>query len=137
MNRLSGVHRGDAIADGKNHNQWFIGCFVNRSSARRTRAVEVKLSVHRKPFCEPGSTANRTSTSMALLISGKCTYKFRGSKRSKWRTITLSKPWQYVIWSPGVFHSLRVPTSSKMVVLRWPSKGSGDKIRGTNPWSPE
>lgn len=131
---MARVHWGNAIADGRQHAGWFIGKFISTNLMCQSEAVEVKFSQHKDPYCEEGSTANQTATSMSLNISGTYEYLFREQEQDEWELVTLSERGQYVIWLPGVFHSLRVDNNCEMVVVRWPSAGRSDKINGPNPW---
>lgn len=130
------VELGQALADGEAFGGWFVGAFVTPDCLRRNGGVEVKFSRHEQPFAEPGSTANRTSTSLAIHVSGEFTYFFRSSSRGEWLRRTLKSPGEYAIWPPGVFHSLHVPEKSEMIVVRWPSVGRHDKIHGPAPSGP-
>ena len=129
-----GVYWGDAIGDGRPHRGWFIGRFIT-DAMRQSTAVEVKFSTHEEPYCEEGTTANRTATSLAINISGACEYRFLGLARDKWISVPLTERGQYVIWEPGVLHSLRVEECCEMVVVRWPSIGRSDKVLGPDPWA--
>jgi hypothetical protein len=132
------LHAGNAIDDGRPHGRprggWFVGSFMDRDSACHSTDVEVKFSRHSRPYVEAGSTANRTATSLSIVVSGSCIYKFRKKRGGHWKPVALSEPGAYVLWLPGVYHSLRVPAQCEMVVVRWPSPGQIDKIPGPNPW---
>ncbi len=128
------VYQGSAIFDGKQYAGWFIGQFITTNTVRESGAVEVKFSQHKEPYCEEGSTANLIATSVSINISGICKYLFREREHDDWELVTLSKRGHYVLWLPSVFHSLRVDQNCEMVVIRWPSVGRVDKIRGPNPW---
>lgn len=132
MRTIKGVHVGDAGADGQPYGAWFVGSFVGRG-LRRSTQLEVKYSAHTKPFRENGSTANRTATSLSICISGSCRYYFREGSKGAWRSVVLNRRGRYVMWRPGVFHSLCVPERCEMVVVRWPSAGRTDKIHGPDP----
>ena len=133
VKRSTKVYKGNALRDGKAHSGWFVGRFISQRP-RRTERVEVKMSVHHNPYRESESSANRTATSMALITSGSCEYRFRIGKRGQWRRVLLRRPGDYVIWEPGVYHSLRVSKRCEMVVVRWPSAGRSDKTRAKSPW---
>lgn len=134
MPAVDGIYWGDAFVDGEPYGGWFIGEFIP-DGPRRSTAVEVKFSRHKKPYEEKGSTANHTATSLSINISGECEYRFQGRAENKWITIVLSKRGQYVLWQPGVLHSLRIKESCELVVVRWPSVGRSDKIPGPDPWT--
>jgi hypothetical protein len=132
MPEADGVYWGDAVGDGNQYGGWFVGEFT-ADGPRRSPAVEVKYSTHKEPYCEKGSTANRTATSLSISISGACEYRFRGRTEDNWTTVVLTERGQYVIWQPGIFHSLRIRKCCEMLVVRWPSVGRSDKIPGPDP----
>ncbi|MBM4028542.1 MAG: hypothetical protein FJ280_24575 [Planctomycetes bacterium] len=133
MPEVDGIYWADAVSDGEPYGGWFIGAFI-AEAARRSTAVEVKFSRHEEPYQEEGATANRTATSLSINISGACEYRFRKQAQGEWITVPLTRRGQYVIWPPGVLHSLRVSECCEMVVIRWPSAGRSDKIPGPDPW---
>jgi hypothetical protein len=133
MTMPPGVYLGCAVDDGKELEGWTIGKFITSASLHHSRAVEVKFSHHRELYCEEGSTANWAATGLSVNISGAFTYLFREGEQDEWYPCTLSERGQYVIWLPGVFHSLCVHRSCEMLVVRWPSVGWSDKTSGAKP----
>lgn len=127
------VYVGNAVKEGKDHGGWFVGAFLRDGSLRQNGGLEVKYSCHSHEYCERGSTANRTSTTLVINLSGEFTYFFRQGKRGKWSTVSLRRRGEYVIWTPAMFHSLCVPERSEMIVVRWPSAGAHDKIPDPRP----
>ncbi len=115
---MAGVTTGRA-ADAGATGGWFVGHFVP-DEARRSSAVEVKWGVH--PAGERnagGFVANRTATTLSVLVSGAFRLRFRAGAEVE--TVDLLAPGQYALWPPGLPHDWEAVADSVVLTVRWPS----------------
>ena len=115
------VSFGNAVDEGSQAGRqgWFIGHFVaQRAGPAATDTVEVKWGVHAAGETKAIEGVNQTATTMSLLVSGGFHLVFPSHGRS----VTLARPGDYAIWSPGVSHSWRVLEDAVVITVRWPSR---------------
>lgn len=98
---------------------WFVGHFLPPGSGpAATDLVEVKWGAHSARETKAIEGVNHTSTTLSLLVSGR----FRLDFPSHGRSVTLARPGDYAIWSPGVSHRWRVLEDAVVITVRWPSR---------------
>jgi hypothetical protein len=96
---------------------WFVGHFVEPADdPRATQAVEVKWHTHPVGESKTVWTKSIEATSLAVLISGRMIFRFPE------REILLSRQGDYVLWSPGIFHTWNAVEESVILTIRWPSR---------------
>lgn len=95
---------------------WFVGGSLNESlGLRHTHDVEIKWGTHKAGDERTEWVTSEVRTTIAILISGSYTVMFRD------RTISLSKPGDYVMWGEGQDHRGLSPQDSLLMTIRWPS----------------
>ena len=115
------VSSGNAVDEGsqKGRRGWFIGHFLPPGSGpAATDMVEVKWGVHAAGEGKAIEGINRTAATMSLLVSGRFHLDFPSHRAS----VTLVRPGDYAVWSPGVSHRWRALEDSVVVTVRWPSQ---------------
>jgi hypothetical protein len=115
------VSFGNAVDEGSQAGRrgWFIGHFVApQTGPAATDVVEVKWGVHAAGEIKAIEGVNQTATTMSLLVSGRFRLVFPRHNRS----VTLARPGDYAIWSPGVSHRWRVLEDAVVITIRWPSR---------------
>lgn len=131
---MDNIFSGNAVDVGSQPGRrgWFIGHFLPpESGPPATDLVEVKWGAHAAGETKAIEGVNQTATTMSLLISGR----FRLVFPSHGRSVTLVRPGDYAIWSPGVSHRWRVLENAVVITVRWPSlrddqsERSGDSCR--------
>ena len=70
---------------------------------------------------------NQTATTLSLLVSGR----FRLDFPSHGQSVTLLRPGDYAVWSPGVSHRWRVLEDAVVITIRWPSRPEDQLERPT------
>ena len=97
----------------------FVGHFLtSESGPAATDLVEVKWGAHETGATKAIVGVNQTATTLSLLVSGR----FRLNFPSHGRSVTLARPGDYAIWSPGVSHRWRVLEHAVVITVRWPSR---------------
>lgn len=112
---------GNAVDEGSQAGRrgWFIGHFVAPDSGpAATDLVEVKWGVHVAGESKAINGVNQTATTMSLLVSGR----FRLDFPSHGRSVTLVRPGDFAVWSPGVSHRWHVLEDAVVITVRWPSR---------------
>ena len=112
---------GNAVDDGSKAGRggWFIGHFVAPGAGPATTdMVEVKWGVHAAGEVKAIEGVNQTATTMSLLVSGR----FRLDLPSHGGSVTLVRPGDYAVWSPGVSHRWQVLEDAVVITVRWPSQ---------------
>ena len=114
---------GNAGDDGAGETRgWFVGHFLPPSmTLRRTGAVEVKWGVHSAGESRPSMAMGTAATTLSMLVSGAFRVTFQG------REVRLSRPGDYVLFSPGIPHGWTADRDSIVITVRWPSK-PGDSV---------
>jgi hypothetical protein len=115
------VSWGNAVDEGSKADRrgWFIGHFVAPGAGpAATDAVEVKWGVHGAGETKAIEGVNQIATTMSLLVSGR----FRLDFPSHGRSVTLARPGDYALWSPGVSHRWHVLDDAVVITVRWPSR---------------
>ena len=120
---------GNAVDDGARGGRrgWFIGHLIASppASPAATDAVEVKWGVHPAGEAKAIEGVNQTATTLSLLVSGR----FRLDFPSHGCGVTLGRPGDYAIWSPGVSHRWRVLEDAVVITVRWPSRPGDQSTR--------
>ena len=80
--------------------------------------VEVKWGARVAGEIKAIEGVNQTSTTMSLLVSGR----FRLDFPSHGSSVTLVRPGDYAVWSPGVSHRWQVLEDAVVITVRWPSQ---------------
>jgi hypothetical protein len=112
---------GNALDEGSQAGRrgWFIGHFLEPGSGpAATDQVEVKWGVHAAGEMKVIEGLNQTATTLSLLVSGR----FRLDFPSHGRGVTLVRPGDYAVWSPGVSHRWYVLEDAVVITVRWPSR---------------
>jgi hypothetical protein len=115
------VSWGNAVDEGSQPGRrgWFIGHFLTpQSSPAANDVVEVKWGVHVAGESKAIEGVNQSATTLSLLISGR----FRLDFPSHGRSVTLVRPGDYAVWSPGVSHRWYVLEDAVVITVRWPSR---------------
>jgi hypothetical protein len=120
--RLPNILFGNANQVTSNLPGWFVGHFIDPvDDPRSTNAVEVKWHTHPAGDLKSAWTKSIEATTVAILISGRFKFRFLGQE------ILLTKQGDYVLWSPGIFHTWQAEEESVILTIRWPSK-EGDVV---------
>jgi quercetin dioxygenase-like cupin family protein len=114
---------GNAFADGIRYGGWFVGHFVAGGDLRCTRAVEVKVTTYRGKEARPIPAANRTASTLVVLILGRIRLQFPE------RDVLLRREGDYALWPPGIPHRWVAEAASRVITIRWPSRPS-DQVGG-------
>jgi hypothetical protein len=112
---------GNAVDEGSRAGRrgWFVGHFLAPGSGpAATDLVEVKWGVHAAGEIKTIEGVNQTATTLSLLVSGR----FRLDFPSQGRSVTLVRPGDYAVWSPGVSHRWHVLEDAVVITVRWPSR---------------
>jgi hypothetical protein len=112
---------GNAADDGARADRrgWFVGHFLTpESGPAATDLVEVKWGMHETGTTKATEGVNGTATTLSLLVRGR----FRLDFPSHGRSVTLARPGDYAIWSPGVSHRWQVLEDAVVITVRWPSR---------------
>lgn len=113
---LNSIQTGNAHLDSVDTRGWFVGGFLPASCGlRSTDNVELKWGVHKADDWREEWVTGETRTTLGILISGEFIMEFRD------RTLTLSKPGDYVMWGPGVEHKWHTVKECVILTVRWPS----------------
>jgi len=83
--------------------------------------VEVKWGVHSAGESRPSMAMGTAATTLSMLVSGAFRVTFQG------REVRLSRPGDYVLFSPGIPHGWTADRDSIVITVRWPSK-PGDSV---------
>ena len=124
------MHRyasGNASLDGLNSKGWFIGHFIADDSLRRSNDVEVKWASHPKGESNGSFAANRTATTMSILISGKFNISFRDEGERD--DVLLVNAGDYALWPPLLEHDWTAVEDSVVLTVRWPSIAKDQESR--------
>lgn len=115
------VSSGNAVDEGSQPGRrgWFIGHFLAPGAGpAATDVVEVKWGAHVAGEIKAIEGVNQTATTMSLLVSGR----FRLDFPSHGRSVTLVRPGDFAVWSPGVSHRWYVLEDAVVITVRWPSR---------------
>jgi hypothetical protein len=126
------VSCGNAVDEGSQAGRrgWFIGHFLAAESGpAATDMVEVKWGVHTAGETKAIEGVNQIATTMSLLVSGQ----FRLDFPSHGRSVTLVRPGDYAVWSPGVSHRWHVLEDAVVITVRWPSRRDDQSERTQDP----
>ena len=100
---------------------WFIGQFIPLSSGlAHQEGLEMKWHQHTKGE-RRREFAQCPKTTIAILVSGSLITRFKLSHTT--RKIVLSRPGDYVAYSPGLYHSWEAPEESLVITVRFASTG--------------
>jgi hypothetical protein len=94
---------------------WFVGWYLPQGTPFHSKDFEMKWGVHKKGWKRESFAAQRTAKSITILVSGKFITKFKARK------VTLSRPGDYVYFSPRVYHITEAREDSVVLTIRWPS----------------
>ena len=122
------VSWGNAVDEGSQAGRrgWFIGHFMAAGAGPvTTNMVEVKWGVHAAGEVKATEGVNQTATTMSLLVSGR----FRLDFPSHGHGVTLMRPGDYAVWSPGVSHRWHVLEDAVVITVRWPSRRADQSER--------
>lgn len=121
---------GNAASEGFDRRGWFVGHYITENSARCTTDVEVKWGVHAEGDRRSVWSANRSATTLSILIHGKFRLFFLDPEGLPGQTcdVLLAEQGDYVLWLPGTPHTWRAEAASVVITVRYPSV-SGDTIR--------
>lgn len=111
------IRLGNAIAEGKDHKDWFTGYFVENNSPLKTNDLEIKWSRHKKGEKKDHPGINATAKTIDILISGKLRFIFPDLRKE----VILEKESDYIWFDAGVAHIWEALENSVSVVVRWPS----------------
>ena len=116
---LPGVYAGNANYDGDSG--WFVGQFVAPEvGLRRQEDVEIKWGVHPAGDMRgKGWSLNRTSTTISILVEGEIYISFLEGESEK--TVHLKRQGDYVICTPGVYHTWYSDQEAVVITIRTPS----------------
>lgn len=122
MNKIASTQHDSSICIGNAHSDsvetrgWFVGSFLSKEfGLRHSNDVEIKWGDHTVGARRQEWVTGEVRTAVAVLISGEFVMEFRD------RTVTLSKPGDYVMWGPGVDHRWHVDQKATIITIRWPS----------------
>lgn len=108
--------QGNAKTDSQPFHGWFVGSFIpNNLSVRSSEDVEIKWGVHEPGEGQEEWTANKTATTISILVRGKDRIIFPDGE------VLLENEGDYAIWGPGVPHRWRAVDHCVVVSVRWPS----------------
>ena len=110
---------GNAPFDGLDRKGWFIGHFIDDDALRHSKDVELKWAFHKKGESNNGFVANRTATTISILIRGKFRITFRTDMETT--DALLEKDGDYALWPPYVEHDWVADEDSVILTVRWPS----------------
>lgn len=114
----AGIRTGNAAAEDPSRAGWFVGHFIpdpTGADPRATPTVEVKWAVYQGGETRDGWGANRTATTLAVLVRGRFRLRFPD------RDVLLADEGDYAVWEPGVPHHWTAETAAVVLSLRWPS----------------
>jgi hypothetical protein len=113
-----GVFAGRAAVDALDLG-WFVGHFMARKldpdDPRATSDLEVKWAVYDGGEARTTWAANRTATTLAVLVRGRFRLRFPD------RDVLLAEEGDYVLWRPNVPHAWEAETAAIVLTVRWPS----------------
>jgi hypothetical protein len=96
---------------------WFVGHFIDPlDDPRSTTALEIKWHTHLAGDLKLSWTKSTKATSLAILIRGKFRFRFPDQQ------VLLTQQGDYVLWSPGIFHTWQAEEESVILTIRWPSQ---------------
>lgn len=110
------------------HHGWFVGHF--QAGAACQTDVELKWGTHSKGTADRVPTANRSATSLTVLLSGRIEYEFDDGEETE--RLCLSEPGDFVLWPPKVAHTWVAINDSVALTVRWPSI-PGDQYKASLP----
>lgn len=117
---MPSFHAGNASLDGLNRKGWFVGHFIDDDALRKSDDVEVKWAFHPRGESNDKFVANRTATTMSILIRGRFKISFRTDSDAD--DVLLEKEGDYALWPPMVEHDWVAVEDSVILSVRWPSK---------------
>jgi len=118
MDSGAGFFSGNALKNGKNG--WFVGQFMPPSAGlAQQSAVEVKWGQHPKGERRRGLSLYKTSTTIAILISGRFVTRLIINQFEQ--QIVLKTPGDYLVFGPGIPHSWEALEDSLVISVRFPS----------------
>lgn len=106
---------------------WFIGHFIDDDAVRQANSVEVKWGIHPPGDSNVRYAANKSATTLSILIRGKFRLSF--SEGNRVEEVFLKNEGDYAVWLPGVYHNWIAEGEADTVILtvRWPSI-AGDQV---------
>ncbi len=111
-----------------------MGHFIDPAAGpAATDVVEVKWGVHPAGETKAIEGVNQTATTLSILVSGRFQLEFPSHGCS----VTLNRPGDYAIWSPGVSHRWRVIEDAVVITVRWPSLPDDQAERAGGKWPRE
>ena len=102
-------------AQDSDHAGWFVGHFMAAASGLQTSDVEVKWSSYVGGEHRDGWGANRTATTLCVLVRGR--FHLRFPDREVW----LEREGEFCQWAPGVPHYWQADGETVVISVRWPS----------------
>ncbi len=126
------VYNGRAAEDGGlvGRRGWFVGHFTGpQAGLAYTRDVEIKWGVHPAGESKTSTAANRSATTLSILVSGA----FRVVFPEDGLEVNLVDPGDYVVWAPGVAHTWQALKETTILTVRWPSLPDDQYATGTEP----
>ena len=107
---------GNAEIDSRPYRGWFIGNFIpDDLNIRSSGDVEVKWGVHQPGEAQAEWTANKTATTISILVRGKDRIIFPDGE------VLLEQEGDYAVWGPGVPHRWHAIDHCVVISVRWPS----------------
>lgn len=124
---MEGISQGNFVSISGGRQGWVIGHFIDEDILRRTDAVEVKWGIHLSGDSNAQYTANRSASTLSILIRGRFRLLFRVGMQVE--EVLLKNEGDYALWLPGVYHNWIAEGEGNTVILtvRWPST-SGDQV---------
>ena len=116
---MHGVSTGNCERNPPERKGWLVGRFIDEDPLRRTDAVEIKWGSHRRGERNGAFFANRTATSVSILVSGRFRLVFRSGEETE--TVVLAEKGDYAAWGPGVYHDWEAEEDCEVLTVRWPS----------------
>jgi hypothetical protein len=117
--QVDGFVTGNAALDGAAQRGWFVGAFMPDAHRRRAD-IELKWGVHPRGESEgQGWVANRTGTTVSILIEGAFVLRLRSG--GEVAEIRLAERGDYAMWEPGVEHCWEALEDSVVLSIRCPS----------------
>jgi hypothetical protein len=131
-----GISTGNAIADGRLFNHWFVGdirkWIEGREDVpsqasfglRENQSIEVKWGIHRKGEERSSGWAPCLDLiTLSILLRGKFLLRFRRpSDRDREWVHTLAVEGDYAIWDELIEHNWTAEDESVILTVRWREK---------------
>ncbi len=117
---MNSFKTGNASFDGIDRKGWFIGHFIEGDPLRQSDDVELKWAHHRKGETNGTFAANRTATTISILIHGRFRVTFRTDMDTD--DVLLEKQGDYALWPPLMEHDWEALEDCVILTVRWPSR---------------